>query len=112
MGGEITYSCVGSNQFVFELVFYRDCNGAEVNIVSENLRVWNHPSVQNINLLYVSREDISPFCTSVVGGPVPLECGIGSADSPLKSNVLFIVQKYFISYLFIIRLQNQLHHQT
>lgn len=79
MGGEITYSCVGSNQFVFELVFYRDCNGAEVNIVSENLRVWNHPSVQNINLLYVSREDISPFCTSVVGGPVPLECGIGSA---------------------------------
>ncbi len=79
MGGEITYKCVGGNSFVFELVFYRDCNGAEVNTISENLRVWNHPSVTNIDLTYISRQDISPICTEVTGGPTALLCGLGSA---------------------------------
>ncbi|MFM7683271.1 MAG: hypothetical protein ACKO7P_11060, partial [Bacteroidota bacterium] len=79
MGGEITYTCVGGNSFVFELVFYRDCNGAEINMVSENIRVWNHPTVTTINLPFVSRTDISPFCNQVSGGPSPFECGTGSA---------------------------------
>jgi gliding motility-associated-like protein len=79
MGGEITYKCVGGNAFVFELVFYRDCNGAEVNTISENLRVWNHPSITSIDLSYVSRQDISPMCTEVTGGPSALICGLGSA---------------------------------
>ncbi len=79
MGGEITYKCVGNNRFVFELIFFRDCNGAEVNAMSENLKVWNHPTVNSINLPFVSREDISPFCTPVAGGPNRLNCGAGSA---------------------------------
>jgi hypothetical protein len=79
MGGEITYKCLGGNTFVFELVFYRDCNGAEVNTVSENLRVWNHPTVSSIALTYISRQDISPKCTMVSGGSIALTCGIGSA---------------------------------
>jgi gliding motility-associated-like protein len=78
-GGEITYKCVGGSAFVFELVFYRDCNGAEINPISEELRVWNHPTVTTINLPYVSRQDISPFCTEVSGGPNALSCGVGSS---------------------------------
>ena len=79
MGGELTYVCVGGNSFVFQLVFYRDCNGADVNTVSENLRVWNHPTVTSINLPYVSREDVSPICTALPGYASQLQCGSGSA---------------------------------
>lgn len=79
MGGEITYKCVGNNKFVFELIFYRDCNGAEVNITSENLRVWNHPTLTSINVPFVSREDISPRCSPVTNSPPMLSCGTGSA---------------------------------
>ena len=50
MGGEITWRCSGANTYEFQLVFYRDCNGAEVNIVSEDLRVWNHPILSSIIL--------------------------------------------------------------
>lgn len=76
MGGEITWTCNG-NGYVFQLVFYRDCNGVDVNPVSENLSVWNHPSVTNIPVLFVSRTDISPNCTQVAGSPNPLSCGSG-----------------------------------
>ena len=79
MGGEITYSCIGGNTYIFELVFYRDCNGAEVNTISENIKVWNHPTLSSIDLPFVNRIDISPTCTQVVGGPAPFDCGNGSA---------------------------------
>ncbi len=77
MGGEITWECQGGN-YVFQLVFYRDCNGAEVNTVSENIRVWNHPTITQITVGFVSRTDISPTCSPVAGSPVPLDCGIGN----------------------------------
>ncbi len=79
MGGEITWKCSGNNSYIFELIFYRDCNGAEINTASEALRVWNHPSLTTLNLAYISREDISPSCTAVSGGPLPLDCGSGTS---------------------------------
>lgn len=78
MGGEITWKCQGGS-YVFELVFYRDCNGAEVNTISENIEVWNHPTVTSIQALFVSRQDISPTCTPVAGSPGVLSCGSGAA---------------------------------
>jgi len=77
MGGELTWECQGGN-YVFTLVFFRDCNGAEINAVSENIRVWNHPTLTTINLPFVARIDISPTCNPVLGSPLPLSCGIGS----------------------------------
>ncbi len=79
MGGELTWTCGTGGAYTFELVFYRDCNGAEVNVISETIRVWNHPSITEITLNFVSRTDISPSCTEVAGSPPMLECGIGSA---------------------------------
>ena len=76
MGGEITWQCTNGN-YVFTLVFYRDCNGAEINIINENLRVWNHPTLTSISLPFVSRTDISPTCNPVTGSPQPLDCGNG-----------------------------------
>ena len=78
MGGEITWKCQGGS-YVFELVFYRDCNGAEINTVSETIEVWNHPSITQIQVLFNSRTDISPFCTPVVGSPPALACGTGTS---------------------------------
>lgn len=78
MGGEITWKCQGGN-YVFQLVFYRDCNGADVNTISENLRVWNHPTLTSITLPFVSRTDISPTCNPVAGSPAPLACGSGTS---------------------------------
>jgi len=77
MGGEITWKCSG-NGYVFELIFYRDCNEAEINSISENIRVWNHPTITNIPVNFISREDISPTCNPVAGSPPPLDCGTGA----------------------------------
>ncbi len=78
MGGEITWECSGNN-YIFTLTFFRDCNGAEINTVSEVIRVWNHPTLTSIILPFFSREDISPTCNQVSGSPVPLDCGSGFA---------------------------------
>lgn len=78
MGGEITWECQGGN-YVFTLVFYRDCGGTEVNTISENIKVWNHPTLTTINLPFVSRIDISPTCNPVPGSPAQLDCGTGVA---------------------------------
>lgn len=78
MGGEITWTCQGGN-YVFQLVFYRDCNGAEVNTVSEDIQVWNHPSLSTIQVNFISRQDISPFCNPVAGSPAQLTCGSGAS---------------------------------
>lgn len=79
MGGDITWVCQGGGDYVFQLTFYRDCNGADVNTVSVNLDVWNHPTVTQIPVQFVSRTDVSPLCTPVSGGPTPLSCGSGAS---------------------------------
>lgn len=85
MGGTITYECTGNGSYIFQLVFYRDCNGAQVNTHSQTIRVWNHPTLTSITLPYVSTEDISPQGTNVAGSPSCFNCttpngnlGIGS----------------------------------
>jgi len=78
MGGELTWEYVNS-AYQFTLVFYRDCNGAEVNTVSETIRVWNHPTLNSITLPFIQRIDISPICTPVSNGPPQFACGSGNA---------------------------------
>jgi hypothetical protein len=76
LGGDITWQCQGGD-YVFQLTFYRDCNGGIVNPVSETIDVWGHPTLTSITLNFQSRTDISPLCTQVAGGPTPLDCGTG-----------------------------------
>lgn len=78
MGGELTWTCQGNNQYVFQLVFYRDCNGATGNTSNETIEVWGHPTVSSINLNYISSTDLSPTCNAVTGSPTPLDCGSGA----------------------------------
>ena len=76
-GGSITYECVGGN-FVFQLIVYRDCNGADLSNISQQLKLWNHPTLSSITLDFESRIDISPFGLEVPGGPACFECGSGA----------------------------------
>jgi hypothetical protein len=78
MGGEITWVYQNGN-YIFTLIFYRDCNGADVNTVSETIQVWNHSTVKSITLPFESRTDISPKCKPVVGSPPQLSCGSGTS---------------------------------
>ncbi|MFT5780448.1 MAG: hypothetical protein ACI837_003410, partial [Crocinitomicaceae bacterium] len=78
MGGDITWTCQGGD-YVFQLVFYRDCNGAPVNTVNETIDVWGHPTLSSFILNFISRTDISPLCTEVPGGPIALDCGVGAS---------------------------------
>ncbi|HLV40775.1 MAG TPA: gliding motility-associated C-terminal domain-containing protein [Brumimicrobium sp.] len=76
MGGEITWYCQGSGDYVFELKFYRDCNGFEVNTNFETIEVWGHPTLTSIQVDFQNRKDISPQCTASAGNS-PFECGNG-----------------------------------
>ena len=92
MGGDITWTCQGGD-YVFQLAFYRDCNGADISTISVNLDVWNHPTLSQIVLNYVSREDVSPACTQVPGGPTPLSCGVGPNNGNGLGAVEYIIYR-------------------
>lgn len=90
MGGEITWVCLGSGNYQFDLVLYRDCNGLDIVDPSLNIEVWGHPNVTNIQCDLFSTVDLSPDCTEIPGNPVQLECGVGSQSG----NGAGAVQKY------------------
>ena len=77
MGGDLTWTCQGGD-YVFQLVFYRDCNGAEASTVFETIEVWGHPTLTSIQVMFDSSSDVSPYCTEVAGGPNALDCGVGA----------------------------------
>ncbi|UKN01808.1 gliding motility-associated C-terminal domain-containing protein [Paracrocinitomix mangrovi] len=78
MGGEITWVCLGSGQYQFDLILYRDCNGLDIVDPTLDIEVWGHPTVSTIQCDLVTTIDLSPNCTEVTGGPAELDCGIGS----------------------------------
>jgi len=79
MGGEITWTCSGVNTYDFQLVIYRDCNGNDILSNSLDLEVWGHPTISTIEVIKTAVIDLSPPCTQVTGGPVQLDCGIGTS---------------------------------
>ncbi len=75
-GSEITYTCVGPNQYQVKLVIYRDCSG----ISADASAVINYSSVAcgvnaSLQLNLQSTTDITPVCnsatTTCAGGSVP-----------------------------------------
>ena len=84
MGGEIIWECQGSGQYIFKMKFYRDCNGITPPS-SVSLMVFNHPTLNDINLGFFSKTDISPSCNSA--GPA-ISCANAEAQTnwPTSSN--------------------------
>lgn len=78
MGGEITWTCAGTNTYQFQLVIYRDCNGLDVIATDLDIEVWGHPTINTINCQLIQTIDLSPPCTQILGGPIELSCGTGA----------------------------------
>ena len=64
MGGEITWECAPSGQFIFYMKLYRDCNSGSTNGLGafNSIDVWNHPTMSNITVNLQAVNDISPAC--------------------------------------------------
>ncbi len=63
MGGNITYSCVGTDSFLIRLSLYRDCKGITMS-ASQTIQL-NSPCGQQsitLNLIPGSGNDITPLC--------------------------------------------------
>ncbi len=64
MGGEITWSCTPSGQYIFRMKLYRDCQGISAPS-SAILRAFNYPTTggqATFPMSRVSQTDISPDC--------------------------------------------------
>jgi Secretion system C-terminal sorting domain/PKD domain len=57
MGGELTWTCLGTGEFVFQMKFYRDCNGITP---SNTLNMVTNHSIGSITLNLIQQNDISP----------------------------------------------------
>ena len=70
MGGEITWECQPSGDYIFTLKVYRDCNGIPQITVPQLLNIWNYTGFPNTILCnFVSQTDISPSCGFPCGNP-------------------------------------------
>lgn len=78
MGGEITWKCLGTGEFQFQMKLYRDCNGAQGPLTPQ-LNVFNHPTLNQINLTLLSQTDISPQCNGI--GP-SISCAAAQTIPP------------------------------
>jgi len=49
MGGEITWKCLKNGpdvgKYIFTMKVYRDCSGTTVGTFTQNIQVWNHPTI-------------------------------------------------------------------
>lgn len=100
IGGDLTWKCLGSGEYVFQLIYYRDCNATDLNPSPVNLDVWNHPTINSIQLNLISKTDISPYCSVVQNGPKALKCGTGpfSGNGPgAIEKVIFKSDPIFLS---------------
>ncbi len=85
MGGEITWECQASGEFVFNLKVYRDCNGiSQTTFV--NLDVHNYPGLSTIPLNLISQSDISPQCNGA-GPTITCAAATGNLDGAVEEFV-------------------------
>ena len=80
IGGNITWACLGGGDYVFQLVLIMDCNGVITPSPTEEIQVWNHPTVTNITVNHVLDYDASPGCIAS-GGTNPITCAAGGVGS-------------------------------
>jgi hypothetical protein len=67
LGGNLTWDCLGGNQYTITMQIYKDCFGASPALSAENLFVFPTGCVlnpQNITLNLISTTEISNLCAS------------------------------------------------
>ena len=75
LGGDITWSCSGTGNYIFKLRLHVQCGGPALPVI-HTLNVFNHPTLNSIPVNLISQTDISPVCalsgpgiSCVSGGP-------------------------------------------
>lgn len=81
LGGDITWVCNGNGTYTFQLRIFRDCSGPSISTAGQSLRVWDHPTISQIPLTFISQTDISPNCTQVTGGSPEIDCAAGNPNA-------------------------------
>ncbi len=87
MGGEITWTCMGNGNYVFQMKVYRDC-ATPVPIDNNgpiSLSVFNHPSVSSIPMSIISQIDITPQCNP--SGPT-YNCSSPNGNTAVEEFIL------------------------
>ncbi len=80
MGGEITWMCQPNGSFIFEIKFYRDCNGIPgPGTITLNTTV---PGIPNIPCNFYSQTDLSNQGIRSDGITVCLNCSQGGLPTP------------------------------
>ena len=87
MGGEITWECLSTGQYIFTMKTYRECAGINYG-ASYNLTVTNGQTmtkIMDIKMQRISVEDISPRCDSATGphircNPKPTTSNLGAVE--------------------------------
>ncbi|MEO5570698.1 MAG: T9SS type A sorting domain-containing protein [Bacteroidia bacterium] len=89
MGGEITWTCDGTGNYIFQLKFYRDCNGIPGPSGPLSLST-NVAGVPTIAMPLVSQTDISPDGSAGTGNaPCPTCVGASGATAGAVEEYIF-----------------------
>lgn len=67
MGGELTYICLGNNQYELTLTLYRDCNGIDLGSSQTLYHTDDCGTNSNYSMALVSTQEITPVCPGIVG---------------------------------------------
>lgn len=67
MGGELTYTCLGNNQYELELIVYRDCNGINLGSTQYINQTNNCGTNTSHSMQLFSSQEITPVCSNVQG---------------------------------------------
>lgn len=75
MGGDITYTCLGGNQYQVTLTLYRDCAGITIGTTPQSVNFTSSCGTFDASLDWVSTTDVSQVCptqaTTCNGGTIP-----------------------------------------
>lgn len=75
MGADITYTCLGGNDYLVTLTLYRDCSGSTIGTTPQSVNFASSCGNVNASLDWVSTTDVSQVCptqtTTCNGGTLP-----------------------------------------
>jgi hypothetical protein len=87
MGADLTYTCIGNNQYAVTLSFYRDCNG--INIPNTASISWSGSCGSGTERITRSSiTDITPICPGIVGSACNGGNGVFGIEQHIYTGVI------------------------
>jgi len=84
LGGELTWACLGTGEYIFQVKVYQDCNQNQPPPTSMQIKVWNNPNLSVIPLTNIGNNDFSLTCTEIAGGNPQYDCSNPGAGSIIE----------------------------